>query len=365
MDEGGGRFYPKKRGESVSALSVVEKAVAVTVPYFAVLEMGAVRTAVVVLGFAAAGMVGAGRGGVREMVVGKKGVLAAVGVGVGWDMWMKSGGDNGEYLFLELRWGGGRTRRTEVLTERGLGVFPCLIAYLFLVSSLLFLSPPYPLHPVSSSSGTRTPLSTKSNQSSFPKLARNPSTLMTSAAFAGTNSAYQNKLSLFSGALLSVYPIINWVLTTGSPTAVSAGENAIYWWVLSVVAGFSAVEFGKGVRELGLGVGLATAILAAWAVGMDDMTELLGNIGFGGLVWAAIQFDKNSHAHDHGHALGHAQASKEVKAPSAITKSLMKSTEGVPLIHSILVERDSRRIFYFMWCVSSFLLPKKSIIDPF
>lgn len=98
MDEGGGRFYPKKRGESVSALSVVEKAVAVTVPYFAALEMGAVRTAAVVLGFAAAGMVGAGRGGVREMVVGKKGVLAAVGVGVGWDMWMKSEGESGEFF---------------------------------------------------------------------------------------------------------------------------------------------------------------------------------------------------------------------------------------------------------------------------
>lgn len=181
---------------------------------------------------------------------------------------------------------------------------------------------------------------------------------MTSAAFTGTNLAYQNKLSLFSGTLLSVYPIINWVLTTGSPTTASAGENSIYWWVLSIVAGFSAVEFGKGVRDLGFGAGVATAALAAWVVGMDDMTALLGNIGFGGLVWAAMQFDKNSHGHDHGHAHEHAQAPKEVKAPSAITKSLMKSTEGVPLIHSILVERDSRRIFYFMWCVSSFSLPK-------
>lgn len=187
---------------------------------------------------------------------------------------------------------------------------------------------------------------------------------MTSAAFAGTNLAYQNKLSLFSGTLLSIYPIINWVLTTGSPTAVSAGENAIYWWVLSVVAGFSAVEFGKGVRDLGFGAGVATAVLAAWVVEMDDMTTLIGNVGFGGLVWAAMQFDKNSHAHDHGHAHGHARVPKEVKAPSAITKSLMKSTEGVPLIHSILIERDSRRIFYFMWYV---FLPssKKSIIDPF
>lgn len=360
MDEGGGKFYPKKRGESVSALSVVEKALAVTVPYFAAMEIGAARTAAVVLGFAAAGMVGVGRSGLREMVVGSRGVLAVVGVGVGWDLWAKSGGESGEFLSSDCNSGEG----TEVLTERTIGVFPCLIAYLFLVSSLLFLSPPYPLHLVSSSSGTRTPLSTKPNQSSFPKLARNPSTLMTSAAFAGTNLAYQSKLSLISGALLSVYPIANWVLTTGSPTAVSTGENAIYWWVLSVVAGFSAVEFGKGVRELGFGAGVAMAILAAWSVEMDDMIGLLGNIGFGGLIWAAMQFDKNSHGHDHhdhhDHGHGnhpHAQAPKEAKAPSAITRSLMKSTVGVPLLHSILIERDSRRIFYFMWCALSSPLP--------
>lgn len=98
MDEGSGRFYPKKRGESVSALSVVEKAVTVTVPYFAALEIGAVRTVALVLGFAAAGMVGVGRSGVREVVVGRKAMLAAVGVGVGRDLWMKSGGESGEFL---------------------------------------------------------------------------------------------------------------------------------------------------------------------------------------------------------------------------------------------------------------------------
>lgn len=66
-----------------------------TVPYFAALEIGAVGTAAVVLGFAAAGMVGAGRGGLRELVAERRGVLAAVGVGVGWDLWMKSGGESG------------------------------------------------------------------------------------------------------------------------------------------------------------------------------------------------------------------------------------------------------------------------------
>lgn len=118
------------------------------------------------------------------------------------------------------------------------------------------------------------------------------------------------------------------------------------------------MEFGKGVQELGFGAGVLAAGLSVWGVGMGDMTGLLENIGFGGLVWAGLQIDKNRHSHDHDH--DHAQAPKEIKAPSAITKSLMKITEGVPLVHSILIERDSRRIFYFMWYVH---LPPASPVD--
>lgn len=94
-DEGGGKFYPKKRGEPISPLSVIEKAASITVPYLAALELGTARTAVVVMGFAAGGMVGAGRSGMKELVVGKKGVLGMVGLAVGWDLWRGSGAEGG------------------------------------------------------------------------------------------------------------------------------------------------------------------------------------------------------------------------------------------------------------------------------
>lgn len=95
-EEGGGKFYPKKRGEQVSALSVLDKAMSVMVPYFAALELGAVRTGTVVLGVAAGGLVMAGRSGdIKGMVMGKKGVLGAIVVGIVYDLWRSSSLENG------------------------------------------------------------------------------------------------------------------------------------------------------------------------------------------------------------------------------------------------------------------------------
>jgi hypothetical protein len=38
---------------------------------------------------------------------------------------------------------------------------------------------------------------------------------------------------------------------------------------------------------------------------------------------------------------------------SKITGSLLSATEDWTLLHNILLEKDSRRIFYFMWSVAS------------
>lgn len=71
--------------------------------------------------------------------------------------------------------------------------------------------------------------------------------------------------------------------------------------------------------------------------------------------FAAIVYDTHksvaitSH-HSHGNSHGHEQHkhSDHHAHPSRISTYLLKSTEGWPLLHSILLEKDSRRIFYFM-----------------
>lgn len=242
-----------------------------------------------------------------------------------------------------------------------IGSLSCLIAYVFLVVSLLFLSSPYPLlfipsEKSSSSSGTQTPLSTKSTQlrSSFPKLTRNPSTLMTSA-LTGKNpliSSYHTKLSLISGAVLSSITATNWAFT-GSTIELTQPENWFYLWAAAVVSGLVAIEFGTGVRKIGFGVGTFTAIVAGWAMLMSDMTAVVGNVILASMMWVGILLDEKAQNHGHDHDHGHHHEPKEAKAPSTITKSLLRMSEGLPLLHGILIERDSRRIFYFMWYVSS------------
>lgn len=57
---------------------------------------------------------------------------------------------------------------------------------------------------------------------------------------------------------------------------------------------------------------------------------------------------ESSHAHP-----------KEIKGPSSVTRALLRMTEGVPLVHSILIEKDSRRIGYFMWQVPKAFVVQK------
>ena len=56
--------------------------------------------------------------------------------------------------------------------------------------------------------------------------------------------------------------------------------------------------------------------------------------------------------HDHGH--NHAHPEKDPNtARSLFTRKLLPYTARFPIIHAILIEKDSRRIFYFMVYVSS------------
>lgn len=64
--------------------------------------------------------------------------------------------------------------------------------------------------------------------------------------------------------------------------------------------------------------------------------------------------DHSHHGHSHdGHPhddhCDHAHHAKTVEPRSRITTLLLKHTLNFPLLQSILVEKDSRRIFYFMW----------------
>ena len=73
--------------------------------------------------------------------------------------------------------------------------------------------------------------------------------------------------------------------------------------------------------------------------------------------WLALNFDTHSASGSYSkqyHHLDHRSAHEEHH--SRFTGLLLGATNRWPLLHGILVEKDSRRIFYFMWRVTLYLV---------
>jgi zinc transporter 5/7 len=74
-----------------------------------------------------------------------------------------------------------------------------------------------------------------------------------------------------------------------------------------------------------------------------------------------IQHDHGDHDHshhDHAHHdhATHSHSHGAAEKRSRFTRMILPYTEGWTLLHSIVKEKDSRRIFYFMRCVSQIAL---------
>ena len=113
----------------------------------------------------------------------------------------------------------------------------------------------------------------------------------------------------------------------------------------------------KGVGSA-LGCLLSSSLLtivghASWIYFVYQASVIIVSLG-------AVVYDTHksvsipSHHHPHTQSHGHSHQHSEQKAsdhhgqPSRISRYLLGRVQGWPLLHSILVEKDSRRIFYFM-----------------
>lgn len=102
---------------------------------------------------------------------------------------------------------------------------------------------------------------------------------------------------------------------------------------LAVSTGSAALLCSPHIRDDVLIVYAARCILVAvsfFAARMDD---------------SHLRLDAHSHNHTHHH---HNQSHGPTEA-SVVTKWLLHRSETYPLLYSILKEKDSRSIFYFMW----------------
>ena len=161
-------------------------------------------------------------------------------------------------------------------------------------------------------------------------------------------------LTLFAGMLTAV-PCAVWALvhldafSSTSVFHICWGISASGLACMSLM--FASPKSLNTERKLGLAVGLFAPMI------FEEMliTHEWGLFAFQGAVlslfWAAISVDThsalvNSHpasplTHQHVHA-------PHEESHSRITGALLSATEDWPLLHKILSEKDSRRIFYFM-----------------
>ena len=319
-DKSSGKFMPAKYREQVTVTKMGELGCGLLLPYFAALELGGVKTALFSLAALVGGISGALRiaGGWRRLLGSQRGIAGVLCTWVAWEGITAAEGD----------------------------LHAVMIAYIALLVSTLFFQSPF-------ASPAITPTAQEHNR--------------------------KFKLSTATAAAMFIPPLFNWMLfvATLDPDPrgpIEAQSTFFWWWLLAVIVGWLAVTFanvklGNVIGNVSFAIGATTAIVGDLVLKAEEQSfwALVDTCAFVGAVLGAIYFDTTSssshnhgHAHDshnhHGHSHDHSPASKQATPPSRITLLLISASQPIPLLHSILIDRNSRRIFYFMCLNFTFMI---------
>lgn len=222
-----------------------------------------------------------------------------------------------------------------------------LLGYMTLLLSAFALAPPFPAirwrEPITESGLVAESLSKQTQAAD----AIQSSVIVTMDA----------SLALFSGGSLALLYLI---ISRASPFSTA---ELLYVITFSGLFALSlTVSVPSGLRspdKVGLAASLGAAALLCSPHAQDEY--LLVYAGRGILAAASffasrmddsqLRIDARSHNHSRSHH-GHSHSSTET---SAFTKWLIHQSEAYSLLNSILKEKDSRSIFYFMWWVATLL----------
>ena len=221
-----------------------------------------------------------------------------------------------------------------------------LLGYLSLAIAVTCLNPPLP-----TPSGPSTRPSARIGSSSASRsLTWNASSL--------TCSTGDVNLTLLSGGVLSFVTIASSVVIGKSPSLV---PTSVILSTLSIASATAANLFAqpaalRGPSKAGLGLGCLLTASCAFLFSPALWPGTICNGGLSALGFAGVMFDTSSlsggdHSHDHDHAQNvntrHHHPAEGQYSP--FTKLVLSNCEPGSLIHSILIEKDSRRICYFTW----------------
>jgi zinc transporter 5/7 len=224
-----------------------------------------------------------------------------------------------------------------------------LLGYLSLAIAVTCLNPPLP-----TPSGPSSRPSARIVSSSAPRsLTWNASSL--------TCSTGDVNLTLLSGGVLSFVTIASSVVIGKSPSLV---PTSVILSTLSIASATAANLFAqpaslRSPAKAGLGLGCLLTASCAFLFSPALWPGTICNGGLSALGFAGVIFDTSSssssgdHSHDHDHAHNvntrHHHPAEGQYSP--FTKLVLSNCEPGSLVHSIIIEKDSRRICYFTWYV--------------
>ena len=220
-----------------------------------------------------------------------------------------------------------------------------LLGYLSLAIAVTCSNPPLP-----TPSGPSSRSSARSGSS--PALAWGSSSLTCSTGYVN--------LTLLSGGVLSFVTVASSVVIGKSPSLV---PTSVILSTLSIASATAANIFAQPATlqnptKAGLGLGCLLTASCAFLFSPALWPGTICNGGLSALGFAGVMFDTSSshdgdHSHDHDHAHNvntrhHHPAEGQC---SPFTKLVLSNCAPGSLVHSIMIEKDSRRICYFTWYV--------------
>ncbi len=232
------------------------------------------------------------------------------------------------------------------------------MGYIALGVSILALPPPFPSSKPRTSAVTSAdshPRSVGSAVLAKPEVMK--PTDITLSPLICTNE--DTNLTLLAGGLLSMFSCI--ILFVSQTSAGALHPKPLGWFFLSVcttilsytIAQPQSIRQSKG---LGLVFGALLCALSLTILHHDSWTSSAYQGVFVSISFAAIKqdtqslFSKSVHSHheihsQHRHGNSHTAHHDH---PSRFSEALLRLFQHWPILHSILAEKDSRRIFYFM-----------------
>jgi solute carrier family 30 (zinc transporter), member 5/7 len=334
---------------SAKGRQIIERIVAVGLPFFATMKLGADRVALIMLVALAADITNV-EDETTDLVSSK-----------GW-----------KRLLTHRRWTLASISLQMVCDFMGISTYSSrwelFVGYIALLMSIFLISPPFPSLKLKASPTSSFSTASPASSPKFP--ATQWETRTWAKPVPGSHRATSPlvctpgdiNLTLAAGTALGLLSCMILFLSTPSAGAVSFADLGLGF--LSVcAAAFSYHSVQPHPLRKNSGIGLLFGSMISLGLMTTLRSDTWSYIAYQGILigvtFAATKLDtlqslSTSDVHHQAHNPSHHANDNTANhnLPSRFSQSILDSCRKWPLLHSILAEKDSRRIFYFMWCVS-------------